>query len=58
MYIDAVEIDILTGTIFIDNRLTDSTASFTLDVSGHVSERMNQESADRMNAYIKAIVNL
>lgn len=58
MYINAVEIDILTGIIFIDNRLTDATTSFTLDVYGHVSERMNQESADRMNAYIMAIGNL
>jgi len=58
VYINAVEIDILTGIIFIDNRLTDATASFTLDVYGHVSERMNQKSANRMNAYIKAIGNL
>ena len=34
------------------------TAAFTLDVYGHVSERMKQDSAARMEAYIKGIQKL
>ena len=32
-----------------------ATAAFTLDVYGHVSERMKEDSAARMEAYIKAL---
>ena len=32
-----------------------ATAAFTLDVYGHVTEQMKQESAARMDAYIKAV---
>ena len=32
-----------------------ATAAFTLDVYGHVSERMKDDSAKRMQAYIDSI---
>ena len=32
-----------------------ATASFTIDVYGHVSKRMNQESTDRMQSYFDSI---
>lgn len=32
-----------------------ATAAFTLDVYGHVSQRMKQESANRMQAYIESL---
>ena len=31
------------------------TAAFTLDIYGHVTERMNQESAARMDKYIQSV---
>ena len=34
------------------------TAAFTLDIYGHVTERMKQDSAARMEAYIKGIQKL
>nr|WP_302650607.1 site-specific integrase [uncultured Agathobaculum sp.] len=34
------------------------TAAFTLDVYGHVSESMQRESAERMEAFINAVSNL
>jgi len=34
------------------------TASFTLDVYGHITEEMKQASAERMEAYIKGISEL
>ena len=39
----------------VQDNLGHATAAFTLDVYGHVSERMKDESAARMEAYIKAI---
>jgi len=32
-----------------------STAAFTLDVYGHVSQRMQKESANRMQSYINEL---
>jgi len=34
------------------------TAAFALDVYGHITEKMKQRSADRMEAFIKSISNL
>lgn len=34
-----------------------ATAAFTLDVYGHVTEQMKQDSADRMNAFIEKVSN-
>ncbi len=39
----------------VQEHLGHSSASFTLDVYGHVSEEMQRTSADRMEAYIKSI---
>ena len=39
----------------VQENLGHATAAFTLDVYGHVSERMKDESAKRMQAYIDAI---
>lgn len=39
----------------VQENLGHATAAFTLDVYGHVSERMKQESADRMQQYIESI---
>ena len=36
----------------VQQNLGHATASFTLDVYGHVSEKMKQESARRMEAFI------
>ena len=36
-----------------DRNLGHATAAFTLDVYGHVSERMKENSAARMQAYIE-----
>jgi integrase len=41
----------------VQQNLGHATASFTLDVYGHVSEKMKQESAERMQAYIKKITD-
>lgn len=40
----------------VQGNLGHSTAAFTLDVYGHVSERMKEDSAARMQAYISNIV--
>lgn len=37
----------------VQSNLGHATASFTLDVYGHVSQRMKQQSADRMEAFIQ-----
>lgn len=42
----------------VQGNLGHATAAFTLDVYGHVSERMKEDSAARMEGYIKGIVNL
>ena len=39
----------------VQENLGHATASFTLDIYGHVSERMRAESANRMQAYIQAV---
>ena len=36
----------------VQQNLGHSTASFTLDVYGHVSDRMRKESAERMDKFI------
>lgn len=41
----------------VQENLGHATASFTLDVYGHVSEHMQQASADRMERYIQSITN-
>ena len=42
----------------VQENLGHATASFTLDVYGHVTEEMKQASADRMEQYIKGVSNL
>lgn len=42
----------------VQGNLGHATAAFTLDVYGHVSERMKEDSAARMEGYIQGIVNL
>ena len=39
----------------VQTNLGHASAAFTLDVYGHVSDRMQRESADRMEKYIHAI---
>ena len=39
----------------VQGNLGHHTASFTLDVYGHVTEQMRQASADRMDAYIRTV---
>lgn len=39
----------------VQENLGHATAAFTLDVYGHVTEKMKQESADRMDQFIKAV---
>ena len=39
----------------VQENMGHATASFTLDVYGHVSQKMKQGSADRMQKYIKKI---
>ena len=39
----------------VQSNLGHHTASFTLDVYGHVTAQMQQASADRMDAYINAV---
>lgn len=41
----------------VQSNLGHATASFTLDVYGHVSDRMKEESAKRQQAYIERIMN-
>ena len=40
----------------VQGNLGHASAAFTLDVYGHVSERMKEESASRMEAYL-AVLN-
>lgn len=42
----------------VQENLGHATAAFTLDVYGHVSERMRDESSQRMQTYISGISNL
>lgn len=42
----------------VQGNLGHATAAFTLDVYGHVTEQMKQESAQRMENYIKDILDL
>ena len=42
----------------IQGNLGHATASFTLDVYGHVTDQMKQASANRMNTFIKDVLNL
>ena len=39
----------------VQEKLGHHSASFTLDVYGHVSERMRQDSAERMESFIKGV---
>lgn len=39
----------------VQTNLGHATASFTLDVYGHVSQKMRQQSADRMEQFIQKI---
>ena len=41
----------------VQGNLGHATASFTLDVYGHVTDQMKQASAARMEAFIKGIAN-
>lgn len=41
----------------VQSNLGHATASFTLDIYGHVSDRMKEESARRQQAYIERIMN-
>ncbi|MFB0919750.1 MAG: tyrosine-type recombinase/integrase [Oscillospiraceae bacterium] len=41
----------------VQENLGHATASFTLDIYGHVSKKMKQDSADRMQQYISKIGN-
>ena len=40
----------------VQENLGHATAAFTLDVYGHVSEKMKQDSANRMEAYMRGTV--
>ena len=40
----------------VQGNLGHATASFTLDVYGHVTDQMRRESAQRMEQYIKGVV--
>ncbi len=42
----------------VQNNLGHATAAFTLDVYGHVTDQMKQQSAARMESYIKDVLNL
>lgn len=42
----------------VQGNLGHATAAFTLDVYGHITEQMKQESAQRMEGYIKGVSNL
>ena len=41
----------------VQGNLGHATASFTLDVYGHITDQMKQASAARMEAFIKGIAN-
>lgn len=40
----------------VQGNLGHATAAFTLDVYGHVTDQMKQESANRMDSYIKNVL--
>ena len=40
----------------VQTNLGHTTASFTLDVYGHVSQKMRQQSAERMNIFIQTVL--
>lgn len=40
----------------VQGNLGHATAAFTLDVYGHVTDQMKQESANRMESYIKDVL--
>ena len=42
----------------VQGNLGHATAAFTLDVYGHVTDQMTKASADRMESYIKDVLNL
>jgi len=42
----------------VQSNLGHATAAFTLDVYGHVTDRMKQASAERMEEFIKDILKL
>lgn len=42
----------------VQGNLGHATAAFTLDVYGHVSEKMKEDSSARMEGYIKGLANL
>lgn len=42
----------------VQENLGHHTAAFTLDVYGHVTEKMKQASADRMEGFIKSVSSL
>ena len=42
----------------VQGNLGHATAAFTLDVYGHVTDQMKQESAQRMENYIKEVLDL
>ena len=42
----------------VQGNLGHATAAFTLDVYGHVTEQMKQASAQRMEGYIKRVLDL
>ena len=39
----------------VQTNLGHATASFTLDVYGHISQKMRQQSADRMEQFIRKV---
>ena len=39
----------------VQSNLGHATASFTLDVYGHVSQKMRQQSAERMEQFIRKV---
>ena len=41
----------------VQTNLGHATASFTLDVYGHASQKKRQQSADRMERYIKSVIS-
>ena len=42
----------------VQSNLGHHTAAFTLDVYGHVTEQMRKDSAQRMEGFIKGVLNL
>ena len=42
----------------VQENLGHATATFTADVYGHVSEKMKQDAADRMQEYIESMLKI